>query len=65
MRSRSTLHFREEQLIIRIGHALHLPAAASPRAVVDKLRADQAVIICHVGQSRHRRTARTGGPVKR
>ncbi|WP_461124367.1 recombinase family protein [Saccharothrix stipae] len=43
----STLYFREEQLITRIGHALHLPAAASPRLVVDTLRADRAMIICH------------------
>ncbi|GAB2992158.1 hypothetical protein GCM10027184_52830 [Saccharothrix stipae] len=42
-----TLYFREEQLIIRIGHALHMPAAASPRPVVDTLRADRVVIICH------------------
>ncbi|WP_376775423.1 hypothetical protein [Saccharothrix ecbatanensis] len=42
-----TLYHREKQLITRIGHALHLHAAASPHTVVDKLRADHAVITCH------------------
>ncbi|MBB5803583.1 DNA invertase Pin-like site-specific DNA recombinase [Saccharothrix ecbatanensis] len=45
-----TLYYREEQLIVRIGHVLHLPAAASPHTVVDKLRADHAVITCHANR---------------
>ncbi|WP_231648452.1 recombinase family protein [Saccharothrix sp. NRRL B-16348] len=41
------LYLREDHLITRIGRALHLPAAASPRTVADRIRANQAVAVCH------------------
>ncbi len=41
------LYVREDRLITRIGRALHLPAAASPRTVADRIRTNQAVVVCH------------------
>ncbi|WP_158854480.1 recombinase family protein [Saccharothrix deserti] len=43
----ATLYLREDHLITRIGRALHLPAAASPRTVAERIRANRAVVVCH------------------
>ncbi|MFE9751421.1 recombinase family protein [Saccharothrix saharensis] len=42
----ATLYLREDHLITRIGHALHMPVAASPSLVAAQLRARHVMIVC-------------------
>ncbi|MEU4745367.1 zinc ribbon domain-containing protein [Actinosynnema sp. NPDC023658] len=42
----ATLYLREDHLITRLGHALHMPVAASPSRVAAQLRARRTVVVC-------------------
>lgn len=42
----ATLYLREDHLITRISHALHMPVAASPSRVAAQLRARHMMIVC-------------------